>query len=126
MHFARCPSKDFSKEFYMAKWPHSVVSAIGRWRLEWRTTRESVIIAREIYPTLWENVRRKLATTSDNDLTVYAKVRAAQLSQERVDSRMQANPALSGAYATQLLLKATDRATDLVVAAVASARRSAA
>jgi hypothetical protein len=110
----------------MAQWPHSVVSAIGRWRLKWRASRESVIIAREIYPTLWENVRRKIASTSEIDLTAYAKMRAAQLSQERVDSLMQANPALSGTFATQLLLKATGRATDLVMAAVTSARRSAA
>jgi hypothetical protein len=110
----------------MASWPHSVVLAIGRWRLEWRIQRESAVIAREIHSALWESVRRKIAGLSENDLTDYAKVRAAQLSQERVDCLMQADPELSGAFATRLLLKSTERATELVLSAVASARRSAA
>ena len=64
--------------------------------------------------------------TSATDLTEYAKVRAAQLAQEQVDVIMQANPALSGAFATRLLLKSTDRAVNLVLEAVANARRAAA
>ena len=110
----------------MANWPHSVVLAIGRWRLEWRIQRESAAIARKVYPVLWENVRRKIAGMSETDLIDYAKVRAAQLSQERVDCLMQSNPELSGAFATRLLLKSTGLATALVLSAVANARRSAA
>ena len=63
---------------------------------------------------------------SGTDLTEYAKVRAAQLAQEQVDVIMQANPALSGAFATRLLLKSTERAVNLVLEAVANARRAAA
>jgi hypothetical protein len=107
-------------------WSRSIISAIARWHLQCQIRREAMRIAREIYPSLWESVRRKIASSSVHDLTAYAEVRAAQLSQEQVDSLLRANPALSGAFATQVLLKATDRATDLVVAAAASARRSAA
>ena len=105
----------------MAGW----LAAMGRWRLERRMNREAAKIAGEIYPALWENVRRKIASASETELTAYAKVRAAQLSQERIDARMQADPALSGAYATQLLIKATGLATVQVLAEV-NARRSAA
>ena len=110
----------------MARWPQSLVAALGRWRLELLINREAMRIAREIYPLLWENVRRKIAGASEKDLAAYAKVRAAQLSQERIDGRMLANPALPGAYATKLLVKATDRALGLVLEAAADARRSAA
>jgi hypothetical protein len=101
---------------------HSIASAFDRWRAEWRSVR----IARTIYPTLWENVRRKIPSTNGTDLTEYAKVRAAQLAQEHVDAVMQANPALSGAFATRLLLKSTERAVNSVLDAVANARRAAA
>ena len=101
---------------------HSIASVFGRRRAEWRSVR----IARAIYPTLWENVRRKIPDTSGTDLAAYAKVRAAQLAQEQVDVIMQANPALSGAFATRLLLKSTDRAVNYVLGAVASERRAAA
>ena len=101
---------------------HSIASLFDRWRAEWRSVR----IARTIYPALWENVRRKIPNTSGTDLTEYAKVRAAQLAQEQVDVIMQANPALSGAFATRLLLKSTDRAVNSVLEAVANARRAAA
>jgi hypothetical protein len=110
----------------MVGWQYSIASAFERLRAEWRIKRESVRIARTIYPPLWENVRRKIPGTSGSDLTVYAKVRAAQLAQEKVDVIMQANPALSGTFATRLLLKSTDRAVDSVLAAVANARRAAA
>jgi hypothetical protein len=53
-------------------------------------------------------------------------MRAAQLVQEQVDVIMQANPALSGAFATRLLLKTVDRAVNSVLEAVANARRAAA
>ena len=101
---------------------HSITSVFDRWRAEWRSVR----IARTIYPPLWENVRRKIPNTSGTELTEYAKVRAAQLAQEQVDAIMQANPALSGAFATQLLLRSTDRAVNSVLEAVANARRAAA
>ena len=101
---------------------HSIASVFDRWRAEWRSVR----IARTIYPPLWENVRRKIPHTSATELTEYAKVRAAQLAQEQVDAIMQANPALSGAFATRLLLKSTQRAITSVLAAVANARRAAA
>jgi hypothetical protein len=110
----------------MRGWTHSVVAAIGSWRLERQTNWQAARIARDIHPALWESVRRKIASASANDLAAYAKVRAAQLSQECIDSRMQANPALSGAYASKLLAKATSRALALVLATAASARRSAA
>ena len=101
---------------------HSIASVFDRWRAEWRSVR----IARTIYPALWENVRRKIPDTNGTDLTEYAKVRAAQLAQEQVDVIMQANPALSGAFATRLLLRSTDRAVNSVLEAVANARRAAA
>ena len=100
----------------------SIASVFDRWRAEWRSVR----IARTIYPTLWENVRRKIPSTSGTDLTEYAKVRAAQLAQEQVDAVMQANPALSGSFATRLLLKSTERAVNSVLEAVSNARRAAA
>jgi hypothetical protein len=102
--------------------PQSIAYVFERWRAEWRSFR----IARMIYPVLWENVRRKIPILNGTELAEYARVRAAQLAQEQVDDIMQANPALSGAFATQLLLKTTDRAVDAVLAAVAKARRSAA
>jgi hypothetical protein len=101
---------------------HSIGSLFDGWRAEWRSVR----IARSIYPTLWENVRRKIPNTSKTDLKEYAKVRAAQLAQEQVDIIMQANPALSGSFATRLVLKSTDRAVNYVLGAVANARRAAA
>jgi len=101
---------------------HSITSVFDRWRAEWRSVR----IARIIYPSLWENVRRKIPNTSGTELMEYAKVRAAQLAQEQVDAIMQAKPALSGAFATRLLLKSTDRAVNSVLEAVADARRAAA
>ena len=110
----------------MSRWPNSIASTFERLRVEWRIKRESVRIARTIYPELWENVRRKIADTSGPELTAYAKVRAAQLAQERVDVVMQANPALPGAFATRLLLKSTDRAVKLVLETVMSVRRAAA
>jgi hypothetical protein len=110
----------------MVGWQYSIASAFERLRAEWRIKRESVRIARTIYPPLWENVRRKIPGTSGSDLTAYAKVRAAQLAQEQVDVIMHANPALTGAFATRLLLKSTDRAVDSVLDAVANARRAAA
>jgi hypothetical protein len=110
----------------MVGWQYSIASAFERLRAEWRIKRESVRIARTIYLPLWENVRRKIPGTSVSDLTVYAKVRAAQLAQEQVDAIMQANPELPGAFATRLLLKSTARAVDSVLNAVANARRAAA
>ena len=101
---------------------HSIASVFDRWRAEWRSGR----IARNIYPTLWENVRRKIPNTSGTDLTEYAQVRAAQLAQEQVDVIMQANPALSGAFAARLLLRSTERAVNFVLEAIAKARRAAA
>jgi hypothetical protein len=100
---------------------HSMASVFDRWRADWRSVR----IARAIYPTLWAHVRRKIPNTSGTELAEYAKVRAAQLAQEHVDAVMQANPALSGAFATRLLLKSTDRAVNSVLEAVANARRAA-
>ena len=110
----------------MDGWPHSVVSTVARWRLEWRIRRESAVIAREIYPALRENVLRKIASSSANDLAVYARVRAAQLSQECVDSLMKSNPEMSGDFATRLLLKSTELAAESVLATTARARRIAA
>jgi hypothetical protein len=110
----------------MAGWKHSAVAAIGRWRLDRKMNREALTIAREISGALWENVRRKIAGATENDLAAYAKVRAAQLCQERVDELMQANPAVPGVYATQLLLKTTDRAVAMALAAAANATKSAA
>lgn len=105
----------------MAKW----LSAMGRWRAERRMNREAAAVAREIHPALWESVRRKIASATESELAAYAKVRAVQLSQERIDVRMQANPALSGAYGTLLLIKATGFATSQVLAAVKTGRSAA-
>jgi hypothetical protein len=101
---------------------YSIASVFDRWRAEWRSVR----IARTIYPALWENVRRKIPNTSATDLTEYAKVRAAQLAQKEVNAVMQANPSLSGAFATRLVIKSTDRAVNSVLEAVANVRRAAA
>ena len=101
---------------------HSIASVFDRWRAEWHSVR----IARTIYPALWENVRRKIPNTSGPNLTEYAKLRAAQLAQEQIDIMMQANPALSGAFATRLLLRSTERAVNFVLEAVVNARRAAA
>jgi hypothetical protein len=109
---------NMAESFFMDGSQHCIASVFDRWRAEWRSIR----IARTIYPTLWENVRRKIPDTNGTDLAEYAKVRAAQLSQEQVDVIMQANPALSGAFAAHLLLKSTDRAVNSVLDAVANAR----
>ncbi len=101
---------------------YSIASVFDRWRAEWRSFR----IARIIYPALWDSVRRKISNTNTADFAEYAKVRAAQLAQEQVDVIMRANPVLSGAFATHLLVKSTDRAVDSVLDAVANARRTAA
>ena len=98
----------------------SISAVFDRWRAAW----QSVRIARMIYPVLWENVRRKIpGARGTTDLTEYAQVRAAQLVQEHVDIMMQSDPALSGAFATQLLNRSTDRAVKLVSEAAANACR---
>ena len=105
---------------FMYGWSHWTVSALTRWRLEWRVKRESARIARVIYPALLESVRRKLPSTSLAELTEYAGVRAAQLSQERVDSIMRGNSELPGTFATRILLKSVEQSTNSVLAAVKS------
>jgi hypothetical protein len=111
---------NIAASIFMDGLQHSIASVFDRWRADWRSVR----IARAIYPTLWENVRRKIPNSSGADLTEYATVRAAQLAQEQVDAVMQGNPTLSGTFATHLLLKSTDRAVSSVLAAVATARRA--
>ena len=110
----------------MPIWPKPLTKLVSRLQLDRRSRRESKRIAREIYPTLWENVRRKMAGSSEKGLHDYAKVRAAQLSQEHIDSLMQAEPHLSGAFATSVLVKSTERALKMIQSNLASARRSAA
>ena len=83
------------------------------------------MIAREIYPVLWDSVRTKVAGTNA-EITKYAELRAAQLSQERIDILLLTDPSMSGIFGTQLVLKASKRAVQLVLEAAASARRSAA
>jgi hypothetical protein len=114
-----------SEVYVMDGW---LASTFERLRTEWRIKCESGRIARKIYPALWESVRRKITDTTaiENDLIAYAKVRAAQLAQEHVDAIMKVNPALSGIFATELLLTTTDRAVNSVLKAVANARRPAA
>jgi hypothetical protein len=92
------------------------------WQAEWRSFR----IARAIYPALWEIVRRKIPGTNETEFAQYSKAGAAQLAQEQVVAIMQENSALSGVCATRLLLRSTERAVKVVLAAVANARRSAA
>jgi hypothetical protein len=111
-----------AENFIMDSLQFSITSIFDRWRAQWRSVR----IARTIYPALWESVRRKIPNTNETDLAEYAKVRAAQLAQQQVDVIMQANLALSGAFATRLLIKSTDRAVNLVLEAVTNARRAAA
>ena len=74
----------------------------------------------------------------DRDLASIAEARAlakrakqawlalAELSQERIDAMMQADETLSGAFGMRLVVKATDRAIELVLAAATNAPRSAA
>jgi hypothetical protein len=109
----------------MPNWPRPLTKLISRLQLNWRIRREAKRIAREIYPSLWENVRRKVASSNEKELHAYAKLRAAQLSQVRIDSLMLAEPNLSGAFAAQLLVASINRAMRLVLATLASARRSA-
>ena len=110
----------------MPMWSHLLTKLISRCQLDWRVRRESKRIAREIYPVLWENVRRKMTGLNEKELHAYAKVRAAQLSQEQIDSLMQAEPHLPGVFASRLLVKATNRALRLITANLANTRRSAA
>jgi len=110
----------------MDGWRYSIASAFEHLWAELRIERQSVRIARLIFPSLWESVRRKIPDNSETALAAYARVRAAQLAQEQVGVIMQANSALSGAFATRLLTKSTARAVNKVLDAVASARRSAA
>ena len=110
----------------MSVWPQSLARLVSQCQLDQRVRRESKRIAREIYPVLWENVRRKMASSSEKELHAYAKVRAAQLSQEHIDSLMQAEPGLSGAFAASVLVKSTERGLKMIQSALASARRSAA
>lgn len=65
-----------------------------------------------------------MASTSEKELSAYAELRAAQLSQECIDSFMQADRSLSGSFAARLLIKSAGRATALVLAEVARTRRS--
>lgn len=108
----------------MSDWSHTLATAVGRWRSKRRMNHQAFSIAREIQPALWENVRRKIANSSAEELTAYARVRAAQLSQECVDIIMRENPTLAGAYATELLVKATDRASNAVFAMATNARQT--
>jgi hypothetical protein len=101
---------------------HSIASLFDGWRVEWRSVR----IARSIYPALWESVRRKISNPNVTDLTQYAQVRAAQLAQEQVDLIMQADPSLSGAFATRLLRRSAERAVNAILKAIMDARRAAA
>jgi hypothetical protein len=110
----------------MVGWQHSIASAFEHLRAEWRIKRESVRVARTIYPALWESDRRKIPDTNRTELTAYTSVRAAQLAQVEVDVIMRANRTLPGSFATRLLSKSADRATNLVIDAVANARRAAA
>ena len=110
----------------MEAWGQGVVAVIGRWRLERRIHRESMRIAGEIYPALWESVRRKIASVSRQELAAYAKIRAAQLTQEKVDALMQENVTLTGEFAARLLLLSTEQAARQALAAAASLRRPAA
>ena len=110
----------------MSDWSRTLATAVERWRLKRRMNHQAFSIAREIQPPLWENVRRKIANSSEKELTAYAKVRAAQLSQECVDTIMRENPTLSGAYATELLVKATNRASNAVLATATNTRQTSA
>ena len=108
-------------EHIMKQWP--LLQLLGNWKRNRRLKRIARQIASNVYPSLWEHVRRKLADSSDSDLLAYAKVRAAQLSQPSVDTVMQDDPTLSGAFATELLLRSTELATARVSTALAGARR---
>jgi hypothetical protein len=110
----------------MDRWQYSIASAFERLWAELRIKRQTVRIARLIFPSLWESVRRKIPDSNGTELAAYAGVRAAQLAQEQVDIVMQANSALSGAFAARLLTKSTARAVNQVMDAVANARRTAA
>jgi hypothetical protein len=111
---------------YMPVWPRPVASLISNYQLNRWISRESKRIAGEIYPSLWESVRRKMADSSAKELNAYAKVRTAQLSQERIDALMLAEPHLSGAFASRLLVSCTDRALRQLAVNLTNARRSAA
>ncbi len=105
----------------------AISSAIQRWQLRRRVNRAAKKIAREIYPELWENVRRKLTPKINHaEVASYARVRAAQLSQERVDLLMQANLEFSGDLASRVVVRSAEIATGLVVSAASNLPRVAA
>jgi hypothetical protein len=110
----------------MPVWPNPVVRLISSYQLNRRISRESKRIAGEIHPALWESVRRKTAGSSGKELNAYAKIRTAQLSQERIDALMLTEPHLSGAFASRLLVSSTNRALKLLAMNLANASRSAA
>jgi len=110
----------------MQIWPPSFARFVSRCQLDRRVKREAKRIAGEIYPALWESVRRKMAGSSEKELRAYAKVRAAQLSQLQIDALMQPEPHLSGAFATRVLIQSTERALRMIQVAVEAAHRSAA
>lgn len=101
--------------------------ALSRWRAAWAINRASVKMAEEVYPCLWENVRRKVATCTTRELTEYANVRAAQLCYAKLDQFMIADETRSGEFASSLIARSTARLVATVLAAVAvQTRRSAA
>jgi hypothetical protein len=101
-----------------------IFSWIASWRTDRHVNRESVRISQEVYPTLWEDVCRKLPSTSQAELTEYANIRAAQLVQPHVDALLKQYTALGGVFGSRLVVKSSERAARNSVAAALQTKPS--
>lgn len=96
----------------------SIISSwIANWRTDRQVKRESVRISQAIYPTLWEDVCRKLPTSSRTELAEYANIRAAQLVQPHVDTLVKQYTNLDGVFGSVLVVKSSERAVRSTLAA---------
>ncbi len=103
----------------------SGVFSFAAWFRTRRVKRQAKRIAAEIFPELWENSCRKLnlASGSTAALSSYAHVRAAQLSQVRVDELVRTTE-ISAETANVLIVSAAEAATRMVIKAAGAARRT--
>jgi len=100
----------------------SISSWIASWQTGRHVNRESVRISQEIYPTLWEDVCRKLPSSSQTELAEYANIRAAQLAQPHVDMLLKQCTSLDGVFGSVLVVKSSERAARSTLAAALRTR----
>ncbi len=108
----------------MSNWKQSLVNVFFGWRSARRVKQVAKTIAGEVQPDLWESVRRKISggVKHQTELHDYAHVRATQLTHQRVDAMIRSDPTMSGAFANQVILKASELAVRDVLAAAANAK----